>query len=96
MAVAAQAGPRIEITKHKFSRPTLTVPAGTPERPFADWSRLLRERFGVLVYGLAHPGQPFARCGPTDARPLSDRRNYDLSIFDTHIYCVIRLCPDLR
>jgi len=29
VAVAAQAGPRIEITKHKFSRPTLTVPAGT-------------------------------------------------------------------
>ena len=28
-AVAAQSGPRIEITKHKFSRPTLTVPAGT-------------------------------------------------------------------
>jgi plastocyanin len=27
--VAAQTGPRIEITKHKFSRPTLTVPAGT-------------------------------------------------------------------
>ena len=29
VAVAAQAGPRVEITKHKFSRPTLTVPAGT-------------------------------------------------------------------
>ena len=29
VAVAKQAGPRIEITKHKFSRPTLTVPAGT-------------------------------------------------------------------
>jgi len=29
VVVAAQAGPRIEITKHKFSRPTLTVPAGT-------------------------------------------------------------------
>jgi amicyanin len=29
VTVAAQAGPRIEITKHKFSRPTLTVPAGT-------------------------------------------------------------------
>jgi len=29
VAVAAQAGPRIEITKHKFSRPRLTVPAGT-------------------------------------------------------------------
>jgi len=29
VAVAAQTGPRIEITKHKFSRPTLTVPAGT-------------------------------------------------------------------
>ncbi len=29
LVVAAQAGPRIEITKHKFSRPTLTVPAGT-------------------------------------------------------------------
>jgi len=29
VAVAAQAGPRIEIMKHKFSRPTLTVPAGT-------------------------------------------------------------------
>jgi hypothetical protein len=29
VAIAAQAGPRIEITKHKFSRPTLTVPAGT-------------------------------------------------------------------
>ena len=29
VAVAAQAGPRIEITKHKFSRPMLTVPAGT-------------------------------------------------------------------
>jgi amicyanin len=29
VAVAAQAGPRIEITKHKFSLPTLTVPAGT-------------------------------------------------------------------
>ena len=29
VAVTAQAGPRIEITKHKFSRPTLTVPAGT-------------------------------------------------------------------
>jgi amicyanin len=28
-AVAAQSGPRIEITKHKFSRPTLTVPTGT-------------------------------------------------------------------
>src|SRR6266545_2716853 len=29
VAVAAQIGPRIEITKHKFSRSTLTVPAGT-------------------------------------------------------------------
>jgi len=29
VAVAAQTGPRIEIAKHKFSRPTLTVPAGT-------------------------------------------------------------------
>jgi amicyanin len=29
VTVAAQAGPRIEITKHKFSSPTLTVPAGT-------------------------------------------------------------------
>jgi amicyanin len=29
VAIAAQTGPRIEITKHKFSRPTLTVPAGT-------------------------------------------------------------------
>ena len=29
VAVAAQTGPRIEITKHNFSRPTLTVPAGT-------------------------------------------------------------------
>ena len=29
VAVAAQAGPRIEIMKHKYSRPTLTVPAGT-------------------------------------------------------------------
>ena len=29
VAVAAQTGPRIEITKHKFSSPTLTVPAGT-------------------------------------------------------------------
>ena len=29
VVVAAQAGPQIEITKHKFSRPTLTVPAGT-------------------------------------------------------------------
>ena len=29
VVVAAQAGPRIEITKHNFSRPTLTVPAGT-------------------------------------------------------------------
>jgi amicyanin len=29
VAVAAQSGPRIEITKHKFNRPTLTVPAGT-------------------------------------------------------------------
>ena len=28
-AVAAQSEPRIEITKHKFSRPTLTVPTGT-------------------------------------------------------------------
>jgi amicyanin len=27
--VAAQTGPRIEIAKHKFSSPTLTVPAGT-------------------------------------------------------------------
>ena len=27
--VAAQTGPQIEIAKHKFSRPTLTVPAGT-------------------------------------------------------------------
>jgi plastocyanin len=27
--VAAQTGPRIEITKHKFSLPTLTVPSGT-------------------------------------------------------------------
>jgi amicyanin len=27
--VAAQAGPRIEIAKHKYSLPTLTVPAGT-------------------------------------------------------------------
>src|SRR5215470_10053628 len=27
--VAAVAGPHVEITKHKFSRPTLTVPAGT-------------------------------------------------------------------
>jgi amicyanin len=29
LVVAAQAGPQIEIAKHKFSRPTLTVPAGT-------------------------------------------------------------------
>jgi len=29
VAVAAQAGPRIEIAKHKYSSPTLTVPAGT-------------------------------------------------------------------
>jgi len=29
VAVDTQAGPRIEIAKHKFSRPTLTVPAGT-------------------------------------------------------------------
>jgi amicyanin len=29
MVVAAQAGPRVEITKHKFSRPALTVPVGT-------------------------------------------------------------------
>lgn len=29
VAVAAQTGPRIEIAKHKFSQPTLTVPAGT-------------------------------------------------------------------
>jgi len=29
VAVAAQTGPQIEIAKHKFSRPTLTVPAGT-------------------------------------------------------------------
>ena len=29
VAVAAQTGPRIEITKHKFSRPALTVPVGT-------------------------------------------------------------------
>ena len=29
VAVAAPTAPRIEITKHKFSRPTLTVPAGT-------------------------------------------------------------------
>jgi amicyanin len=29
VAVDTQAGPRIEITKHKFSRPTLTVPVGT-------------------------------------------------------------------
>ena len=29
VAVAAPTGPRIEITKHKFSRPTLTVPVGT-------------------------------------------------------------------
>jgi len=29
VAVAAQTGPRIEIAKHKFSSPTLTVPAGT-------------------------------------------------------------------
>ncbi len=29
VAVAAQTGPRIEIAKHKFSLPTLTVPAGT-------------------------------------------------------------------
>ena len=29
VAVAAQAGPRIEIAKHKFSSPTLTVPVGT-------------------------------------------------------------------
>jgi len=29
VVVAAQAEPRIEIMKHKFSRPTLTVPAGT-------------------------------------------------------------------
>src|SRR5258708_7191564 len=28
-AVAAPTGPRIEIAKHKFSRPTLTVPVGT-------------------------------------------------------------------
>jgi len=29
VAVAAPTGPRIEITKHKFNHPTLTVPAGT-------------------------------------------------------------------
>jgi amicyanin len=29
VVVAAQTGPRIEIAKHKFSLPTLTVPAGT-------------------------------------------------------------------
>jgi len=29
VAVAAQSGPRIEIVKHKYSRLTLTVPAGT-------------------------------------------------------------------
>ena len=29
VAVAAQTGPRVEIAKHKFSRPTLTVPVGT-------------------------------------------------------------------
>ena len=29
VAVAAQTGPRIEIAKHKFNRPTLTVPVGT-------------------------------------------------------------------
>ena len=29
VAVAAPAAPRIEITKHTFSRPTLTVPPGT-------------------------------------------------------------------
>jgi plastocyanin len=29
LVVAAQAGPQIEIVKHKFSLPTLTVPAGT-------------------------------------------------------------------
>ena len=29
VAVAAQAGPRIEIMKHAFSLPTVTVPAGT-------------------------------------------------------------------
>ena len=29
VTVAAQAGLRIEIAKHKFSRPTLTVPVGT-------------------------------------------------------------------
>jgi plastocyanin len=29
VAAAAETGPQIEITKHKFSRPTLTVPAGT-------------------------------------------------------------------
>jgi plastocyanin len=29
VAVAAQAGPQIEVTKHKFSRPTLMVLAGT-------------------------------------------------------------------
>ena len=29
VGVAAQTGPRIEITKHKFSRPILTVPPGT-------------------------------------------------------------------
>ena len=28
VAVAAQTGPRIEITKHKFSLPTVTVPTG--------------------------------------------------------------------
>jgi len=29
VVVAAETGPRIEIAKHKFSLPTLTVPAGT-------------------------------------------------------------------
>ncbi len=29
VAVAAQVGPRIEIAKHKYSSPTLTVPVGT-------------------------------------------------------------------
>ena len=29
VAVVAQAGPRVEITKHKFSRPMLTVAPGT-------------------------------------------------------------------
>ena len=29
VAATAQTGPQIEITKHKYSRPTLTVPAGT-------------------------------------------------------------------